>query len=668
MKSISFITLIFALLLSCNVFAQQPYALTAGVLLQRGDATESISNNFLFGATIDYGFFSNCTVINCTAAQGSKIIFSGNNQVVDGSILEEGATLIMDTSSGDVYGHGHIGANVVVLNGTGSEGMVTLNSTNGLGDTIDLRGFSSVNCFYGTKHLSISDEYFRSFIGGDYALIDVNDSIGVGIINHSAKYGHHFYSGSSSPDTVDVDSLGIRISKLNTAKGVLYMDATGRVTQTAPYTTVGINFLTLTNPSAVTFIRVNADNSLSTRTAAQMLSDLGAGSGTVTSVATGYGLSGGAITATGTLLADTSILVNKTGVQTLTNKTMSGSLNTFTNIPFSAVTGLGSMAKADSVSFHGNTNITTLGTIGTGTWNANVIAASKVATDSIPFYYVNGTQDVANKNTGAIGLSCGTTFSVVTPTYVDGMLGISETGSWYIGDHANDNNGTSITGNDAAQTITVNAGNGTTFNGSFIANGGFTIPSFTINGGILTTDSSGNVLQLTTGSSHRYRNGINTLTSIDLTQDVANNLPTINGGSGRNDLTYPDTVSQVMGAIFKRVTGKTAATTVQVHGVGASDGSFIVSANILVTTATLHNFTATVTYTDEGSTSRTLTLQFSTLAGAFITAMTNAQGTVPYEGVPLHIRCKASTNITIATVGTFTGVTYNFESSITKIN
>lgn len=110
-----------------------------------------------------------------------------------------------------------------------------------------------------------------------------------------------------------------------------------------------------------------------------------------------------------------------------------------------------------------------------------------------------------------------------------------------------------------------------------------------------------------------------------------------------------------------------AVASVAAYTVGAADGSFIVSANVLVTTATVHSFTATVTYTDEGNTSRTVTMQFSTLAGAFVTAMTNAQGTVPYGGVPLHIRCKASTSITIATTGTFTTVVYNVEGNIMQI-
>jgi hypothetical protein len=50
--------------------------------------------------------------------------------------------------------------------------------------------------------------------------------------------------------------------------------STGRTSLGA--TTVGSNLFTLTNPSAVTFLRVNADNTVTARTAAEMLSDIGA--------------------------------------------------------------------------------------------------------------------------------------------------------------------------------------------------------------------------------------------------------------------------------------------------------------------------------------------------------------------------------------------------------
>lgn len=123
----------------------------------------------------------------------------------------------------------------------------------------------------------------------------------------------------------------------------------------------------------------------------------------------------------------------------------------------------------------------------------------------------------------------------------------------------------------------------------------------------------------------------------------------------------------VLATQIGRSTAQTAAVTSVVTYTPPADGSFIVTANVLVTTATAHNFTVTCAYTDEGNTARTVTMPFSVLAGTFVTAITNIGGAVPYEGIPIHIRAKASTAITIATTGTFTTVTYNVEGSITQI-
>lgn len=118
-----------------------------------------------------------------------------------------------------------------------------------------------------------------------------------------------------------------------------------------------------------------------------------------------------------------------------------------------------------------------------------------------------------------------------------------------------------------------------------------------------------------------------------------------------------------------RKTAQTAAVALATYTVGASDSSFLVSANVLVTTATLHTFTVTCSYTDEGNTARVLTLPFQLLAGTSVTSITNAQGTVPYEGTPIHIRAKAGTTIIIqsAAGGTYTTVVYNIEEFISQI-
>jgi hypothetical protein len=92
---------------------------------------------------------------------------------------------------------------------------------------------------------------------------------------------------------------------------------TGATTNTAARTnlgatTLGSNIFTITNPSAVTFPRFNADNTISALDAATFRTAIGAGTssttGTVTSVVAGTGLSGGTITTTGTIaLANTAV-------------------------------------------------------------------------------------------------------------------------------------------------------------------------------------------------------------------------------------------------------------------------------------------------------------------------------------------------------------------------
>lgn len=170
--------------------------------------------------------------------------------------------------------------------------------------------------------------------------------------------------------------------------------------------------------------------------------------------------------------------------------------------------------------------------------------------------------------------------------------------------------------------------------------------------------------------------GTATASTAPLKFNSGTNLTTAEAGAmeynGTNLFFTPSgTTRKVVGLHnVSRVTAQNAANaSVATWTVGANDGTFIVSANVLVTTATTHTFTVTCAYTDEGNTARTATMNFSLVAGgAITTSIANANGTVPYLGIPLHIRCKAATTITIATTGTFTTVTYNCEGNIMQIN
>jgi hypothetical protein len=104
---------------------------------------------------------------------------------------------------------------------------------------------------------------------------------------------------------------GITLSGTVTSSGNLTLGGTlsTPVSTINDSTTVGQNLVKLTNPSAIRFIRINADNSVSALDAATFRSAIGAGTssttGTVTSVAAGNGLDFTTITGSGSVTLGT---------------------------------------------------------------------------------------------------------------------------------------------------------------------------------------------------------------------------------------------------------------------------------------------------------------------------------------------------------------------------
>lgn len=118
-----------------------------------------------------------------------------------------------------------------------------------------------------------------------------------------------------------------------------------------------------------------------------------------------------------------------------------------------------------------------------------------------------------------------------------------------------------------------------------------------------------------------------------------------------------------------RITAQSSNATIGTYTPGAADGSFRVSANMNVTASTTLVTTITCAYTDESNTARVLVMPVAPLSGTWATAgaITGAGASV-WHSAAMHIRCKASTAITVATTaGTFTGVTYTAECSIQQI-
>lgn len=123
-------------------------------------------------------------------------------------------------------------------------------------------------------------------------------------------------------------------------------------------TTVGGNVFTSTNPTAITFLRANADNTVSWLDATTFRAAIGAGTsstvGTVTSVSA---LSFGT---TGTDLSSTVATETTTPVITL-------------NVPTASATNRGALSSADWTTFNGKQNALTNPVTGTGAGATNTI-------------------------------------------------------------------------------------------------------------------------------------------------------------------------------------------------------------------------------------------------------------------------------------------------------
>jgi hypothetical protein len=129
---------------------------------------------------------------------------------------------------------------------------------------------------------------------------------------------------------------------------------------------VGGSFFTLTDPSAITFPQINANNTVSALSAADFRTAIGAGSGagSVTSVngaggTTGLTLTGGPITSSGTLtLGGTLAVANGgTGSNTAATAATALGLGTASNVQFRSI-GVNTAASSTAGEIRATNNIT----------------------------------------------------------------------------------------------------------------------------------------------------------------------------------------------------------------------------------------------------------------------------------------------------------------------
>lgn len=188
--------------------------------------------------------------------------------------------------------------------------------------------------------------------------------------------------------------------------------------------TVGSNFFTLTNPSAITFPRINSDNSVSALDAATFRTAIGAGVGSVSSVAQSF--TGGLINVAGTP-------ITSSGTLALTVAGTSGGIPYFSSASTWASSGAltanalvigGGAGLAPSTTTTGTGVLTALG-INTGTSGAFVVNGGALGTPSsgtvtnltgTASININGTVGATTPNTGAF-----TTLSASSTTTLSGL-------------------------------------------------------------------------------------------------------------------------------------------------------------------------------------------------------------------------------------------------------
>jgi hypothetical protein len=256
-------------------------------------------------------------------------------------------------------------------------------------------------------------------------------------------------------------------------------------------TTVGSNLFTLTNPSAVTFPRFNADNTISALNAADFRTAIGAGAGTVTSVGGTGTVNGltltGTVTGSGNLtlggtLSGVSLTTQVTGTLPIANGGTGSTSTTYCSLTAN-VTGTLPIANggtgSTSTTFCSlTTNVTGTLPVGNGGTGATTLTGVLVGNGTSAFTAVTApsgtivgttdTQNLTNKTltTGNV-LDAGTSVSD-TGTIGAGSPGFrglpqnSKTASYTLAltDAGKD---IYITGTTAAQTITIPANGSVAF-------------------------------------------------------------------------------------------------------------------------------------------------------------------------------------------------------------
>ena len=411
-------------------------------------------------------------------------------------------------------------------------------------------------------------------------------TIGYGLPTQTGNSGKYLTTDGTTVSWGTVTAGGGTVTSVSGTGTVAGLSLTGTVTTTGSLTlsgtlstpvstindstTVGQNLVKLVNPSAITFLRVNADNTISTLDAATFRTAIGAGTssttGTVTSVAaltlgtTGTDVSSTVATGTTTpvitLNIPTASATNRGALSsadwtTFNNKQPAGAYLT------TAVTSIATAGTVSGLTLTGGT-ITTTGTITLGgtlsvtasnfaSQTANTILAAPSGTAGVPTFRTLVAADIPTLNQNTTG----------TASNVTGIVAIANGGS----------------GQTTAQTA-MNAFAGAVTSGSYLRGNGTNVVMSTIQAGDVPT-----LNQSTTGSAATLTTG----RTISLTGDVAYTSGSFDGSA---NVTGTATLASVGTAgTYTKVTtdakGRvTSGTTLAATDIPSLDASKITSGTI----------------------------------------------------------------------------------------